>query len=172
MNIDRSRIRFLITELEYRAKTITFVYAGLFSVFAYGLSYVTLNADATLLDRICLALVGVGIGSSIASMRKVDLEVHRLILQGLLEVEEQPSTQPETRPAPAPATIDQTQPNSNLVNDAVAKVKIPAEPKLPDIPSIGVPAEVNEALKVGKTRGKPTRLPPRRKPKTAPPAQA
>ena len=36
--------------------------------------------------------------------------------------------------------------------NAVAKVKIPLEPKLPEIPSVGVPAEVKEALKAGKTK--------------------
>ena len=55
---------------------------------------------------------------------------------------------------------------------AEAKVEIPADPNLPNIPSVSAPPEVKEALKAAKAKGKPTRLPPKRKVKTVPPPPA
>jgi hypothetical protein len=69
----------------------------------------------------------------------------------------------ETKPVPSVVT--------SLVNKEVTNVEIPLQPRLPEIPSMGVPAEVSEVLKTEKAKGKPTRLPPKRKPKTVPPVQ-
>lgn len=52
--------------------------------------------------------------------------------------------------------VPTVEPEVKPVDAAVTNVQIPAEPKLPDIPSSGAPAEVKEILKASKAKAKST----------------
>ena len=164
MSSDVHRLRAMASNLQDRIKTVGIVYPIVTALCFFVSSYIALTSDANYLDRLGLTFVGFVFGRMFSTLQKLNLEERRTIIACYLDlhdlVNKAPAT-PETRPAP-----------TDEVSEAVAKVEIPAEPKLPDIPSVAAPAEVTAALKAGKGKGKPTKLPSKRKPKTVPPAQA
>ena len=165
MSSDVHRLRAMASNLEDRIKTVGIVYPIVTAFCFFVSSYVALTSDANYLDRLGLTFVGLVFGRMFSTLQKLNLEERRTIIACYLDLHDlsnNTSATPETRPAPA----------SEPVPEAVAKVEIPAEPKLPEIPSVAAPAEVTAALKAGKGKGKPTKLPSKRKPKTVPPAQA
>ena len=166
MSFDVNRLRAIASNLEDRKNTVGITYPIFTGLIFFVLSYVALTNDATFVDHLGLTFVGLVFGRMFSTTTKLTLEERRTVIVGFLDLYDMMHKTPgvpETRPAPAQA---------EPVNEAVAKVEIPAQPKLPEIPSVAAPADVKEALKAGKAKGKPTRLPPKRKAKTVPPAQA
>ena len=160
------RLQSLSLQLQSRAKSTIYTSAALGLLFGLiaGVLCSISATDLTIVDYAVFGFVGAMFGRLLGASKQLDLNERVFIIQTQLELMELKTEVPETRPAP-----------TGTVSEAVAKVEIPAEPKLPVIPSVAAPAEVKEALKAakGKAKGKPTKLPPKqRKPKTVPPAQA
>jgi len=123
----------------------------------YILSYAILPENAGFVDHAWPALIALFVEGVHAEILNSVFERHSVLLRSILvmhELNKQPTVHkesgatPETRPAPPIELIER----NTAESEAVAKVKIPLEPKLPEIPSVGVPAEVKEALKAGKTK--------------------
>ena len=161
-SINTNSLRETAFKHRQRAKSSTLLSALVYA-FVFGASGFFVNSfDWS--EQAMLFAAGALLGRFLGSFTSLELEERAnalLLLADLANALDErlpASTTRETRPAPVP--------------EAVIKVEIPAEPNLPVIPSISAPAEVTAALKTGKAKGKPTRLPPKRKPKTEPPAQA
>ena len=162
MSFDVNRLRAMASNLEDRSKTVWVVYPLITALCFFVGSYVVMTESSNYLDRAAFVVVGLIFGRMFGTLAKHTLEERRTILAGYLELYDM------INKAPPPAKLPETVPSE--ASEAVAKVEIPAEPNLPNIPSVAAPEEVKAALKAGKAKGKPTKLPPKqRKAKTVPP---
>jgi hypothetical protein len=109
--------------------------------------------NLSLLDNGVIGLVGLMLGRLFGTLKRNDLSERALIVQMQMDLLQHNLS--ETKPAD----------KSSQLPEAVTNVQIPADPRLPEIPSIAAPAEVTQALKAAKAKTKPTRLPAKRKPK-------
>lgn len=163
MSFDVHRVRAMATNLENRIATVGIVYPIVTSLVFFILSYTVLINGPTPLDRAMFAFVGAVFGRMFSALTKHTLEERRTVLAGYIDLYNTINKSPV-------ATVPETVPSQ--ASEAVEKVEIPAEPKLPNIPSVAAPEDVKAALKAAKGKGKLTKLPPKRKAKTVPPAQA
>lgn len=106
--------------------------------------------NLSILDHGVIGVVGLMCGRLFGSLKRNDLNERALIVQMQMDLFEQKVSSDK---------------NSQLP-EAVTKVQIPAGPKLPEIPSVAAPPDVAQALKAGKAKARPTRLPSKRKIKT------
>jgi hypothetical protein len=161
MSIDVQQERMKLARQEKAAKTRRIMLPLAASLCFYILSYTILPENAGFDDRAWPTLIALFLSSVYAEILNSMFERHSVLLRSILfmhELNKQPTVHneaakesgatPETRPAPPIELIER----NTVESEAVAKVKIPSEPKLPEIPSVGVPAEVKEALKAGKTK--------------------
>jgi len=153
MTFSTDRLRSVLTDLENRAKYSVLVSTIFGGIISFVVCYTGLINNPTFVDRIVFIFVGAALGSIHGIDTKRKIQNQSTIVASLLELHDL-----------------KNQSNNQAI--PLEEVQIPSQPKLPDIPSKAVPAEVKEALKGAKGKGKPTRLPPKRKPKTVPPAQA
>lgn len=165
MSFDVNRLRAMASNLEDRSKTVWVVYPLITALCFFVGSYVVMTESSNYLDRAGFVVVGLIFGRMFGALAKHTLEERRTILAGYLELYDMVNKAPAS-----PVKLPETVPSE--VSEAVAKVEIPAEPNLPNIPSVAAPEEVKAALKAGKAKGKPIKLPSKRKAKTVPPAQA
>ena len=162
MSFDVNRLRAMASNLEDRSKTVWAVYPLITELCFFIGSYVVMTESSNYLDRAAFVVVGLIFGRMFGTLAKHTLEERHTILAGYLELYDMVNKTPAS-----PVKLPETVPSE--ASEAVAKVEIPAEPNLPNIPSVAAPEEVKAALKAGKAKGKPTRLPPKRKAKTVPP---
>jgi hypothetical protein len=165
MSVDVSALKAKSGYLEDTSKVVWIVYPVILAFCFFIVSFFLMSNDSSYFDRIAFTVVGLVFGRGFGTVAKQNLEERRLVILSLLELHDAVS-----KLSPVEKTIPETIPAK--VSEAVEKVEIPAEPNLPEIPSVAAPPEVKAALKAGKAKGKPTKLPSKRKAKTVPPAQA
>lgn len=147
------KLPLILSELQNRARYSTLISTIFGGIVFFVASYTLLINNPTFVDRIIFIFVGAVFGRMHGIDTKRNIDYQSTVVASLIE-------------------LNDAQRSKNQVQIPVEEVKIPSQPKLPDIPSIGVPAEVNQVLKTAKGKGKLTKLPPKRKPKITPPAQA
>lgn len=151
-----SRLQLVIKNLERRAHNVTLMATviGGFSFFVG--SYTSLINNLTFTDRLVFVFVGAVFGSIYGVYAKRVLEDQRVVTSSLLKML---------------SHLEEKVKAKNIITNTqeIEEVVIPSQPKLPDIPSVSVPAEVKEVLRSARGKGKPTKLPPKRKPKPEPP---
>jgi len=150
-----SRTQKRIVEIEYREKYVSIFYPIFIALSFLILSCFIMRSDVGYLDRSIFVFIGLIIGIQIARSAKNDLQERKMILEGYVN-SVKPKVQVE--PAPVPAKLADTVPISATL--PVDKVEILSNPIVPNIPSMAVPADVKEVLK---DKGRPTKVPLKKK---------
>lgn len=160
MSFDVNRLRAMASNIEDRKNNIWIIYPIITGFCFFVGSYVTMPEDIGYLNRALIILVGLIFGRMFGTIDRHNLEERYTAIVSCIQLYEMINK---------PLPTQDTETLSSTIDESIAKVEIPAEPNLPNIPSIAVPAGVKEVLQSAKTKGKPTRLPPKRKIKSVPP---
>ena len=157
MSFDVNRLRAMASNIEDRKNAVWIIYPIIAGFCFFVGSYVAMPEDVGYFNRVLIVLVGLIFGRMVGTVTRHNLEERHTAIISCVQLYEMINKTHITEAV------------SSVVDESIAKVEIPPDPNLPNIPSNAAPAELKEVLQSAKTKGKPTRLPPKRKIKSVPP---